>query len=409
LQTELHPKQFYRLPWSLNDNVLGWLEPTKKCNLYCEGCYSVNEPQSHKTVDQVREDLKVFVAQRKMDSVSIAGGDPLTHPGIVEIVRTVWEDFNLKPVLNTNGLALTPELLRDLKKAGLFGLTFHIDSSQRRPDWEDRSEAELNPLRQHYADMVADVGGLSCSFNATIFRHTVADVPMLMDWARDQVDKVQSMVFILFRTSMGGDFDYFANGEKVEADALVYQSQTKNPEPLLAPELVSHIQSVQPDFIPAAYLGGTKDTTSFKWLIAGRMGTPGHVHGYVGPKYMEMVQAGHHALTGRYVAYSSPALTSAGKTMLAAFGPFDSGVRKIARRWARHVARSPRAARQKLHFQSVVIIQPLDMMQSGEMNMCDGCPDMTVHNGELVWSCRLDEQLQHGCFVNAVPRTVADA
>jgi hypothetical protein len=399
MQTQLHPKQFYRLPWSLNDNVLGWLEPTKKCNLTCEGCYSTNEPQSHKTVDQVRADLEVFIAQRKMDSVSIAGGEPLTHPDIVEIVRVVAEDFHLKPVLNTNGLALTPALLGALKAAGLFGITFHVDSSQRRPGWNDSTEAQLNLLRRSYADMVAAIGGLSCSFNATIFRRT-------MD---DHADKVQSMVFILFRTSMGGDFDYYANGRAVEADELVYLGQDKNPAPILAPELVSRIQSVQPEFVPAAYLGGTKDPSSFKWLIAGRMVTPGQVHGYVGPRTMELVQSGHHALTGRYVAYSSPALTSAGKSMLAAFGPFDPRVRAIARRWARHVAKSPRSARANLHFQSIVIIQPLDMMKSGEMNMCDGCPDMTVHNGELVWSCRLDEQLQHGCFVNAVPAKLAEA
>jgi len=36
--------------------------------------------------------------------------------------------------------------------------------------------------------------------------------------------------------------------------------------------------------------------------------------------------------------------------------------------------------------------------------MCDGCPDMTVHNGELVWSCRLEERMEHGCWLSAAPR-----
>jgi hypothetical protein len=52
----------------------------------------------------------------------------------------------------------------------------------------------------------------------------------------------------------------------------------------------------------------------------------------------------------------------------------------------------------------LLIIQPIDMMPDGEMNMCDGCPDMTVHEGKLVYSCRLDEQLQHGCFLTAAPK-----
>jgi MoaA/NifB/PqqE/SkfB family radical SAM enzyme len=38
-----------------------------------------------------------------------------------------------KAILNTNGHAMTPEMLRELKDAGLIGLTFHVDSKQGRP------------------------------------------------------------------------------------------------------------------------------------------------------------------------------------------------------------------------------------------------------------------------------------
>ena len=38
---DTYPKksQFYRLPWSKNDNPIGWLEVTDTCNIYCKGCY----------------------------------------------------------------------------------------------------------------------------------------------------------------------------------------------------------------------------------------------------------------------------------------------------------------------------------------------------------------------------------
>ena len=81
------PSDLYRMPWSLTDNVLAWLEPTKRCNLACEGCYSRNDLTSDKTLDRVREDLDVMVASRKVDSISIAGGDPLVYPHIVEVVE----------------------------------------------------------------------------------------------------------------------------------------------------------------------------------------------------------------------------------------------------------------------------------------------------------------------------------
>lgn len=404
---QLDPKDYYRLPWTLNDNVLGWLEPTKRCNVYCEGCYSRNDPKSDKTVAQIRADLEVFVSRRKMDSISIAGGDPLIHPDIVEIVRMVRHDFGLKPIVNTNGLALTPELLQSLKLAGVFGFTFHIDSNQRRPGWEGKTEIELNELRLKYARMVASVGGMSVAFNSTVYRHTLSQVPALVAWAREHIDIVHSMVFILFRTMSQDDFDYYANGERIDIERLVYFGQDKNPEPIRASELVAKIREEEPSFEPCAYLGGTVDPGSFKWLMSGRLGIPGKIHGYVGKRYLELLQTGHHLLFDRYFAYSSPQLLSAGRSA-ALFGSlFDPGSRKAAKSYLKSALTAPRDLLKPMHFQSIVVIQPIDTLADGATNMCDGCPDMTVHNGELVWSCRLDERLQHGCLLQAVPKALA--
>lgn len=404
--THLDPKSYYRLPWSLNDNVLSWLEPTKRCNLYCEGCYSRNEKQHDKTIEQIRADLDVFTKNRRFDSVSITGGDPLLHDDIVEIVRIIKEDYGLKPVLNTNALALTTEMLRALKRAGLFGLTFHIDSSQHRPGWKGKNDLELNELRLKYAEMVAEVGGLSVAFNGTVFPETLHHVPLMLDWARQHIDIVHSMVFILFRTSRTDQFDYFAMGKKVDAKELVYYDESKLPKPLTMREIVGAIREHSPDFEPCAYLGGTKDPQSFKWLVASRIGDKHAIHGYAGPKFMEMMQAGHHALTGRYLAYSAPWSLGMGRSLLVGASTFDKGLRSAAVQFAKGLLTDPLRLARTQYFQSIAIIQPIDFLADGEMNMCDGCPDMTVHNGELVWSCRLDERLQHGCFLTAAPRGV---
>lgn len=402
----LDPRAIYRLPWSLNDNVLSWLEPTKRCNLYCEGCYSRNDPKSDKTLEQIRDDLRVFTTRRVTDSISIAGGDPLVHPRIVEIVRMIREEFGKKPVINTNGLALTPALLKRLKEAGLYGLTFHIDSSQLRPDWKRMNEVELCALRLRYARMVADEGDLSVAFNATVFPHTLDDVPDLVAWAGEHIDIVHNMVFILFRTMRTAEYDYYANGRRIEqaSEGVVYYDQDKNPTPLTARDIVGKIRERFPDFAPCAYLGGTKDPDSFKWLLTSRLGTTDKIYGYVGPKYMEAVQSAHHLFAGRYLAYVRPSLLSAGRAMMAGFAAIDEGARRAAGRYAADIARHPRNLAKPVHFQSITIIQPIDHTASGEANMCDGCPDMTVHEGELVWSCRLDERVQHGCFLNAVPK-----
>jgi MoaA/NifB/PqqE/SkfB family radical SAM enzyme len=169
-------RDLYRLPWSLSDNPIAWLEPTETCNIYCEGCYRANVKDGHKSLARVREDLEVFRRNRNFDGVSIAGGDPLTHPDVVSIVKMVKE-MGYKPILNTNGVALTDSLLRDLYGAGVAGFTFHIDSKQNRPGWKGSTEMELNALRLEFADRLAATGDISCAFNATVYEETLSQVP----------------------------------------------------------------------------------------------------------------------------------------------------------------------------------------------------------------------------------------
>jgi hypothetical protein len=68
------------------------------------------------------------------------------------------------------------------------------------------------------------------------------------------------------------------------------------------------------------------------------------------------------------------------------------------------VFRNPYRLLEGLHYQSIMIIQPVDFLADGSQNMCDGCPDITVWNDRLVWSCRLEEPVRFGTFVRTVPK-----
>src|SRR3989339_58556 len=161
--------KLYRLPWNLSDNAISWLEPTSMCNLACDGCYRENQKDGHKTFEQVKHELDIFQQKRNSDCISIAGGDPLLHPQIIEIVRDI-KSRGLKPIINTNGHALNKDFLIKLKNAEVFGFTFHVDSKQGRAgNWKGKNEIELNELRYQYAKMLADVGGIACSFNSTVY------------------------------------------------------------------------------------------------------------------------------------------------------------------------------------------------------------------------------------------------
>ncbi len=396
-------RQLYRLPWTLPDNAISWLEPTSACNLACDGCYRENVASSHKGMDVVREEVDTFLRLRNCDGISIAGGDPLMHPEVVEIVRYIASK-GVKPILNTNGGRLTKELLRELKKAGVYGFTFHVDSKQGRPKWKDKNEVDLNELRLEYAEMLAEAGGISCSFNSTVYEDTLSQVPDLVEWAGKHIDIVNVMVFILYRAAVPNlPFDWYAGGQKVNMGRLVYSENKERKIDMKAPEVVAEIRKRFPDFTPSAYLNGTEKPDSFKWLLTGRLGSKGgKIYGYVGAKFMEVMQTMHHIGTGKYLAYEKPQLTKKGRSMML-LSPLDRGMRRIAGNYASSLLTRPDRLFRGVYYQSVMIIQPVDFLENGYQNMCDGCPDMTVWNGELVWSCRMEELKQFGTWVRTVP------
>jgi MoaA/NifB/PqqE/SkfB family radical SAM enzyme len=394
---KLNHLNYYRLPWNLTDNAISWLEPTAKCNLYCDGCYRKNE-NSHKSLDVVNQELDVFTSLRKCDGVSIAGGDPLTHPDVIDIVKSVKER-GLKPIINTNGLALTKELLKELKNAGVYGFTFHIDSKQTRPHWKGKNELELNELRCHYANMLAEAKNISCAFNSTVYEDTIQYVPELVKWAQKNIDKVQVMVFILYRAVNNEKVDFYLGPQKIDMKELVYNEEVEERTDIQADEIVEIIRTKYPDFDPCAYLNGSEKPDSFKWLLTGRLGNKDKIYGYMGKKSMEIIQTMHHILYDRYLAYSAPKMTKKGKSMLL-LSPFDKGLRKTFSNFYKN----PMNIFKRLHYQSVMIIQPVDFLEDGRQNMCDGCPDITVWNGKLVWSCRMEEQLKYGHNIKSYPK-----
>ena len=402
MEIDYSPQTLYRMPWNFTDNAISWLEPTSKCNLYCDGCYRENRKDSHKTLEEISHELDVFQKLRKCDSISVAGGEPLTHPDIVEIVRMIKRK-GWKPVINTNGDLLTEELLKELKEAGVTGFTFHIDSGQNRPGWKGETEIELNELRTKYARMVARAGKITCSFNATIYPETVHYVPELLKWAQDNIRYVHVMVFIIYRMAiLGKNNDFYVGDQKVYFDDMTYSTaDDKRSINIKSTDIVDEIRKTQPDFMPHAFLNGTADPNSFKWLFTGRMGNRRKIFGYVGPKFMELVQTVKHIFTGSYLAYADPTIQSKGRIYFP-IAIFDKGMRQIIKSYFNSFIDDPLAFFNRICYQTVLIIQPADVEPSGDVNMCDGCPDITVWNDQLVWSCRMEEQFRWGQNVRVV-------
>ena len=402
----------YRLPWTMPDNGITWLEPTAQCNLSCYGCYRKNVKSSHKSLDEVKHELDVFQALRKSDCISIAGGDPLLYPQIIELVAEI-KARGLKPIINTNGIALTKDLLHDLKRVGVFGFTFHIDSKQGRgrdPQWAGRNEVELNELRLHYAEMLAAEGGIACSFNSTVYADTLQYVPELVEWAQKHIDLVHTMVFILFRyITPDSPFLFYAGDKQIVWDDIHYHSNNEEVVDLMAPDVVKKIRVKYPEFAPAAYLNGTHRPDHYKWLLTERIGNKERIFGYAGKKFIELVMSLYHYRKDKYLSYVSPSTVGLGRLTMLSLWLFDQGVRKALRQYLTYVLANPFRLFKKAYMQSIMIIQPVDLLQNGDQSMCDGCPDITYWKDKdgvekLVWSCRLEEPMKYGNFLHMVPK-----
>ena len=50
----LEKRDVYRLPWSMNDNPIAWIEVTDICDIHCEGCYR-QHLSGHKPLEQLKE------------------------------------------------------------------------------------------------------------------------------------------------------------------------------------------------------------------------------------------------------------------------------------------------------------------------------------------------------------------
>ena len=396
----LDKSQMYRMPWSLTDNPIGWLEVTDICNINCKGCYR-STLEGHRDVAELKDEITKFKQIRNCDSISIAGGEPLLHPQIMDLVAHTHQ-LGMKAVLLSNAQALDTPTLKELKRAGCHYLTLHVDQWQTRAGgWTGKNEIELLELRQQITDRVDDVGGFHLTFGCTVYNENLPYVTAISDWGRKNAGKVDGLVFITFRgvpTPDGVQYESAVDTVDKVDDELSYTTTDLKEIEITSNDVWNKLCEQDPDFHSGAYLGGTVRHTSFKWIVTARMHNKSKVYGYAGPRMMETIQTVNHALRGTYPAYLDR--SRIGPLVFSA-GFIDPFIKKGAFKYLRDIIRHPRRLFESVYVQSVIIVQAPDLLPDGTCDMCDSCPDMTFYKGELVRSCRWDEYRRYGALLHA--------
>ena len=64
------------------------IEPNRTCNMECRSCYTLNKHYV-KPLDKVKKEIDLAVAKRKLETISLLGGEPTLHPHLSEIIRYI--------------------------------------------------------------------------------------------------------------------------------------------------------------------------------------------------------------------------------------------------------------------------------------------------------------------------------
>lgn len=139
--------------------IVTMLEPLETCNLTCKGCGRIREYRENvivkKKMVSVEKCLEV-VRQANSPIVSIAGGEPLIHPQIAEIVEGIIAQRRFV-FLCTNGL-LMEKAMEKIKPSRYFSWVIHLDGMpdthdywvERKGTWDKAMQALCAALERGY-------------------------------------------------------------------------------------------------------------------------------------------------------------------------------------------------------------------------------------------------------------------
>jgi len=166
------------------------LEPLFACNLKCAGCGKIEQPHDVLKKRMPVEQAVAAVEESGAPMVSIAGGEPLMHKQIDEIVRQLL-DRNKIVFLCTNAVLL-PKHIHKFTPHRNFAWMVHIDGLRDR---HDESVRKVGVFDQAVAAIKeAKARGFRVMTNTTFFdTDTADDVVELLDYLNDElgVDNMQ--------------------------------------------------------------------------------------------------------------------------------------------------------------------------------------------------------------------------
>jgi hopanoid biosynthesis associated radical SAM protein HpnH len=182
------------------------LEPLFSCNLSCPGCGKIQHP-----IETMRKRLSVDEAVAAVEEcgspmVSIAGGEPLLHPEIDQIVKALIQRKKFV-YLCTNAILL-PRKIDRFFPSPYFSWAVHVDGIGKRHDEAVDREGVFDKVVE--AIKLAKSRGFRVTTNSTFFTHDTPDsVKRVLDFLNDELEVDAMMISPAYAYEKAPDQDHF--------------------------------------------------------------------------------------------------------------------------------------------------------------------------------------------------------
>jgi len=110
-------------PQHQNHPCLALFNVTDECNMKCNICYYAAEPGlgNHRSMEEIAQMLSTLLeTESEPDLIQVTGGEPTTHPQIIEILQFLKKSPVRHLMLNTNGIRIAEDedFVKALKRLG---------------------------------------------------------------------------------------------------------------------------------------------------------------------------------------------------------------------------------------------------------------------------------------------------
>jgi radical SAM protein with 4Fe4S-binding SPASM domain len=213
----LAPDLAGRLPDYANATVLGAptlvdLQLTRRCNMGCPHCYASSEPEGdHLPLDAALAVIDA-VADAGVCQLAIGGGEPLLHPGLVEVLRHA-RTRGVVPNLTTTGDGMTARTLDALAECcGAVALSLE----GVREDFDRRRRSGFSSFRAVHETLRAR--GIPVVFQVTLSVENLPGLAAIVDYALTFPD-LYGVIFLAYK-SVGRGVGYQTPLSGVSSDEL---------------------------------------------------------------------------------------------------------------------------------------------------------------------------------------------